>query len=72
MPRKSFRWSQLPLVDVIVSDAEVGQAVPGAAGRVRVAELRPDRVRLEVDLDTDGYVVLVDAFDPAWRGTAGR
>lgn len=30
---------------------------------------RPDRVRLEADLDAPGYVVLVDAYDPGWAAT---
>ena len=30
---------------------------------------RPDRVRLDVEAERAGYVVLADAFDPGWRAT---
>lgn len=38
-------------------------------GSSRIVEFRPDRVRLEADLDAPGYVVLVDAYDPGWAAT---
>ena len=41
----------------------------GFSAPVRVAEWRPDRVALEVDLGRPAYVVLVDSFDPGWRAT---
>jgi hypothetical protein len=39
---------------------------PAFTGSVRVAELKPDRVRLEAELSRPGYVVLVDGLDPGW------
>ncbi len=39
------------------------------AGSSRLASWRADRVRLEADLGSDGYVVLLDAYDPGWRVT---
>ncbi len=41
----------------------------GFAGTSRVAELLPDRVRLDALLSADGFVVLLDAWDPGWRAT---
>jgi hypothetical protein len=38
-------------------------------GSSRIEELRPDRVRLQADLNAPGYVVLVDGYDPGWRAT---
>jgi hypothetical protein len=59
-----------PAAEVILSGADAGAAaagVRGAAGSVRIAELRADRVRLEAALDQPGLVVLADAWDPGWR-----
>jgi hypothetical protein len=50
-----------------------GPALPAAAapftGNSRIVELRPDRVRLEADLNAPGFVVLVDTHAPGWRAT---
>jgi uncharacterized membrane protein YfhO len=35
----------------------------------RVREEAADRVRIEVELSTDGHVVFVDSYDPGWRAT---
>lgn len=42
---------------------------PDFSGHSRIAEFRPDRVRLEADLGAPGFVVLVDAHHPGWRAT---
>ena len=51
----------LPEGPVLESDSAVGS--------VRIAEMRPDRVTLEADLERPGYVVLVDAYDSGWKAT---
>jgi hypothetical protein len=60
-----------PAREVILAGPAGG--APGAAssfsGSARLVELRPDRVRIEADLDQPGYVVLVDAYDPNWTAT---
>ena len=38
-------------------------------GSARMLDFRPDRVRLEVDSNRPGYVVLLDTFGPGWRAT---
>jgi hypothetical protein len=47
-----------------------GAAAPGDAafvGRARLVERRMDSVTLETDLSSNGYLVAVEAYDPAWR-----
>jgi hypothetical protein len=45
------------------------RAAPGFTGTSRVTEMLPDRVRLDAELSQDGYVVLLDAWDPGWRAS---
>jgi hypothetical protein len=58
-----------PAAEAILSGdgAREAAATAGAAGRVRITELRVDRVRLEAELERAGVVVLADAWDPGWR-----
>jgi hypothetical protein len=42
---------------------------PSFAGTARIATLAADRVRLDVELSSAGYAVLVDGYDPGWRAT---
>jgi hypothetical protein len=44
-------------------------APPGFTGSARVLKEQADRVRIEVDLSSGGYVVVVDTFDPGWRAS---
>lgn len=44
-------------------------AGPGFAGTSRVVDMRPDRVRVEVELSEPGLMVLVDTYDPGWKAT---
>jgi hypothetical protein len=59
-----------PAEEVIVSGAGAREAAAAArpsTGRVQIAELRAERVRLEVESSAAGLVVLADAWDPGWR-----
>jgi len=47
--------------------ASVTSAAASFIGSSRVAARQADRVRLEAELSSAGYVVLVDAWDPGWR-----
>jgi hypothetical protein len=50
--------------------AESSEAVPaGGRGSSRIVSWRPDFIRIEADAAADGYVVLVDTYDPDWRAT---
>jgi uncharacterized membrane protein YfhO len=48
-----------------------GQERPGRgqAGTVELVRVAPDRLRLEANLDREGFVVVTDAFDQGWRAT---
>jgi len=56
-----------PRVSAVIEDASAGAG--GSGGVATIAEYRPTRVRLEVDLDGAGLVVLSDTFYPGWRAS---
>ena len=58
-----------PAGEVILSEPVTGGSRCGTAGTSRFLTSRPDRVRLEVEAERAGYVVLADAFDPGWHAT---
>jgi hypothetical protein len=58
-----------PAREVILPEGGAAPAACGPAGLGRVASLRPDRVRVEVDAQRRGYLVLADAWDPGWATT---
>jgi hypothetical protein len=57
-----------PAREVILPAGGAGSAC-GPAGESRVALLRTDRVRLDVEATAPGFVVLADAWDPGWQVT---
>jgi hypothetical protein len=56
-----------PAREVVLAGGPAAAASPSFSGTSHVASRAGDRVRLEADLSANGYVVLVDAWDPAWR-----
>ena len=58
-----------PAAEVILSEPVTEGSRCGPAGTSRFLTSRPDRVRLEVEAERAGYLVLADAFDPGWRAT---
>jgi hypothetical protein len=56
-----------PAREVVLAGGPAAAASPSFSGTSRVVSRAADRVRLEADLSGNGYVVLVDAWDPAWR-----
>ncbi len=56
-----------PSRDVLLAEGPARDAAPGFVGASRVVRLAPDRVVLEVEASSPGFVVLADAFDPGWR-----
>ena len=55
--------------EVVLATGVPTPADPAFTGGARIAELAADRVRLEVELSSPGYAVLVDSYDPGWRAT---
>lgn len=58
-----------PTREIILPEGTPVPAPPTPAGTSRIVEWKPDRVRIEADLVSPGYVVLVDTYDPSWRAT---
>ena len=56
-----------PAREVVLAGGPGAPATSFFSGTSRVVSRAADRVRLEADLSGNGYVVLVDAWDPAWR-----
>jgi hypothetical protein len=42
-------------------------APAGFKGWARITEERSDRLRIEAELNHDGYLLLADSYDPGWR-----
>lgn len=59
-----------PAREVVVAGAP-GLRGDGFVGRARFLDDRPDRLRIEAALSQAGYLVVADAFDPAWRASVG-
>jgi hypothetical protein len=57
-----------PLQEVLLSE---GRPLPhrDVDGSAKIVEDGADRVRIEVTLKSDGYLVLLDSYDPNWRAT---
>ncbi len=56
-----------PREEVLLETGPARSAPADFSSSVRIAEETADRVRLDVELSTDGHVVLVDTYDPGWR-----
>jgi hypothetical protein len=56
-----------PARQIVLPAAPATRTDPSSSGTSRVVARGADRVALEAELRGDGYVVLVDAWDPAWR-----
>jgi uncharacterized membrane protein YfhO len=56
-----------PRDEVLLETGLARSAPADFSSSVRIAEETADRVRLDVELSTDGHVVLVDTYDPGWR-----
>ena len=55
-----------PAREVLLAAGRPSEAAPGFHGEARIAEWRPDRLRVESRLDHAGYVVLAEGYDPGW------
>jgi hypothetical protein len=57
-----------PRKEVVLSSGQARAPKTGFSGEVRQLHLGCDSIRAEVDLQADGYFVLLDAYDAAWQG----
>ncbi len=56
-----------PRREIVLPSGPVAPADGSFRGSTRLVAHEADRVALEAELSERGYVVLVDAWDPAWR-----
>jgi len=55
-----------PRREVVLPEGPARESAVGFEGGSRIVARRPDRVRIEARLSADGYVVLLDDYDPGW------
>lgn len=55
--------------EVILPQGRTQHPAATFSGAVDIVDFRADRVRLDATLEGDGYVVLVDTYDPGWRAS---
>jgi hypothetical protein len=58
-----------PTREIILPKGAPVPAPPAPAGTSRIVEWKPDRIRIEADIVSPGYVVLVDTYDPSWHAS---
>ena len=58
-----------PAREVILAAGTATSQGASPVGESRILERRPDRIRVEADLRTPGYLVFVETFDEGWRAT---
>jgi hypothetical protein len=58
-----------PAKEVVLSGVGPSVRVDSFTGTSTISSMRPDHVAIDASLSRDGWVVLVDAYDPGWRAT---
>jgi hypothetical protein len=58
-----------PLREVVLPEGAATTARPGFRADARVVTRGMDRLSVAAELNRDGYVVLVEAYEPGWRAT---
>jgi hypothetical protein len=58
-----------PRREVVVSGSGAGMDTGPFEGRASIVSFQPDRVVLGAEMNRQGWVVLVDAYDPGWKAT---
>jgi hypothetical protein len=56
-----------PRREIVLPEGRPGAAPEGFRGEVRIVRESASCVLLDAELAADGYVVLVDGYDPGWR-----
>lgn len=54
---------------VVLLEEGPSRDAAGEAGKVRLVEIAPDRVRLEATLRQPGFLVLLDSYDRGWKAS---
>jgi hypothetical protein len=57
-----------PAQDVLLASGTPRRRDPRFQGTSRIVEMRPDSLRIEAEMSAPGYVVLIEHYDPGWRG----
>ncbi len=55
-----------PRHEVVLPEGAATPPGPAFGAECHLTEARPDRLRIEARLDSPGYVIALDAFDPGW------
>ena len=58
-----------PRREILLATGSPLAEAPGFHGSARIADFRPDRVRLEAETSGPGFVVLLDTHGRGWRAT---
>jgi hypothetical protein len=58
-----------PAREVVLEDVPARPPDPAFASTVRLLLRQPDHVAFLAELSADGYLVLLDGWDPGWRAT---
>jgi len=58
-----------PARTVVLSEGRPADPPAGFEGRAVVVRETADRIQIEADLPTAGYVVVADSYDPGWKAT---
>jgi membrane protein YfhO len=58
-----------PAREVVLAGGPAARADPSFSGLSRLVARDAERITVEAELSRNGYVVLVDAWDPAWQAT---
>jgi hypothetical protein len=58
-----------PWREVVLSSGEAAPPPASLSAVTRIAEWKPDSVRVEAQLDQPAFVVLVETYDPGWRAS---
>ena len=56
-----------PREEAILSSGEGLTIEPGDPDQVQVVSYEPERVVIEAELASEGYLILLDSYDPGWR-----
>lgn len=68
-PDTGGRLPEDPTASVLIAGLARPSGTAGPAGEARITMRRREEVRVAVQMARDGYLLLTDRYDPAWRAT---